>query len=83
MSGDEPRSDRRLEQLAQLLRDEALVIAEVTLASGARASYYVDCRRARFRAPGLARVGALVAAHPPPLGARAVGGLALGAAPLA
>jgi len=65
------------------LRDEALVIAEVTLASGARASYYVDCRRALLRAPGFALVGELVAEHARALGARAVGGLTLGADPIA
>ena len=33
-------------RLIALLREHALVIGEITLTSGARASYYVDAKRA-------------------------------------
>ena len=43
------------ETLIAELREHALVIGEVTLTSGATASYYVDAKRAILRQPGSAR----------------------------
>jgi orotate phosphoribosyltransferase len=70
-------------QLVQELRDHALVIGTVTLTSGARAEYYVDAKRAILRPKGFAALGALVAAQVAEWGATAVGGMTMGADPVA
>jgi len=65
------------------LREHALVIGEVTLSSGQRASYYVDARRALLRPAGFRAAGELLAAAAGELGAGAVGGPVMAAIPLA
>jgi orotate phosphoribosyltransferase len=65
------------------LREHALVIDEVTLSSGQRASYYVDARRALLRPTGFLAAGELVAAAAAECGAEAVGGPVMAAIPLA
>jgi len=65
------------------LREHALVIGEVTLTSGKKASYYVDAKRAILRQPAFSAVGDLVAAKAHELGATAVGGMTMGADPIA
>ena len=49
------------ERLVAALREHALVIGEVTLSSGATASYYVDAKRAILRPAGFAALGELLA----------------------
>ncbi len=71
------------ETLIEQLREHALVIGEVTLSSGKTASYYVDAKRAILRQPAFGAVGELVAARARELGAEAVGGLTMGADPIA
>jgi orotate phosphoribosyltransferase len=71
------------ETLVAELREHALVIGEVTLTSGATASYYVDAKRAILRQPGFGALGALVAAEAGRLEATAVGGMTMGADPIA
>ena len=71
------------ESLIAELREHALVIGKVTLASGREAEYYVDAKRATLRPAGFAAMGALVAAEAGRLGATAVGGLTMGADPIA
>jgi orotate phosphoribosyltransferase len=71
------------EQLIAELREHALVIGAVTLTSGAQAEYYVDAKRAILRPAGFAALGELVAAEAGALGATAVGGLTMGADPVA
>lgn len=71
------------QQLLQVLRDHALVIGDVTLSSGRKASYYVDARRALLRPDAFTPLGELVAAEAKRLGAAAVGGPTLGADPIA
>jgi orotate phosphoribosyltransferase len=71
------------ERLIALLREHALQVGTVTLASGARAEYYVDAKRAILRPGGFAAVGALLAAQMSEWGATAVGGMTMGADPLA
>jgi orotate phosphoribosyltransferase len=68
--------------LAQL-REHALILGEVTLASGQKADYYVDARRALLRPEGFRAAGELVAAAASDLGAAAVGGPATAAIPVA
>ncbi|HET6830116.1 MAG TPA: orotate phosphoribosyltransferase [Solirubrobacterales bacterium] len=71
------------ETLIAELREHALVIGEVTLTSGATASYYVDAKRAILRQPGFAALGELVAAEANRRDAAAVGGMTMGADPVA
>jgi orotate phosphoribosyltransferase len=81
------RSPDELEQIrAQLvneLRLHALVIGEVTLTSGAKASYYVDAKRAILRPEGFRALGQLVVAYGVQWAATAVGGMTMGADPVA
>jgi orotate phosphoribosyltransferase len=69
--------------LVEELRDHALVIGTVTLTSGARAEYYVDAKRAILRPEGFAALGVLLAAQVAEWGATAVGGMTMGADPVA
>ncbi len=71
------------ERLVAELREHALVIGEVTLTSGAKASYYVDAKRAILRPEGFAALGELVASEAAERAATAVGGLTMGADPVA
>jgi orotate phosphoribosyltransferase len=81
----EPRSELggTRERLVELLREHALVIGEVTLTSGAKAQYYVDAKRAILRPEGFAALGALVAAQVSEWAGTAVGGMTMGADPVA
>ncbi len=72
----------RAELLAQL-REHALVIGEVTLSSGQTASYYVDAKRALLLPGAFRALGELVAAEARQHEASAVGGLTMGADPIA
>jgi len=65
------------------LREHALVLGRVTLTSGATAEYYVDAKRAILRPPGFAALGVLVAAQLSEWDATAVGGMTMGADPVA
>src|SRR5215213_437886 len=71
------------ETLLTQLREHALVIGDVTLSSGQRASYYVDARRALLRPAGFLAAGELIAAAAREAGAEAVGGPVMAAIPLA
>jgi orotate phosphoribosyltransferase len=70
-------------RLIEELREHALVIGEVTLTSGATAQYYVDAKRAILLPVGFLALGELVAQHARELGATAVGGMTMGADPVA
>ena len=59
------------------------MIGEVTLTSGATASYYVDAKRAILRQPGFRAVAELVAREANTCGASAIGGMTMGADPIA
>jgi orotate phosphoribosyltransferase len=72
-----------LERLIAELREHALVIGEVTLTSGRKAQYYVDAKRAILRPAGFRALGELVVAQAERVGATAVGGLTMGADPVA
>jgi orotate phosphoribosyltransferase len=74
---------RARERLIDELREHALVIGAVTLTSGARAEYYVDAKRAILRPSGFAALGVLVARHVSDWEATAVGGMTMGADPVA
>jgi orotate phosphoribosyltransferase len=65
------------------LREHALVIGEVILTSGRTAQYLVDAKRAILLPAGFAALGELVAAQATEWGATAVGGMTMGADPIA
>jgi orotate phosphoribosyltransferase len=71
------------DRLIALLREHALIIGDVVLTSGQTASYYVDAKRAILRPDGFTALGELVAKRAAALGASAVGGLTMGADPVA
>jgi orotate phosphoribosyltransferase len=77
--------DALLTQLRGLLLQRSITHGEFVLASGRRSSYYIDARRSTMSGEGLALIGTLSLArfsarHWAP---RAVGGLTLGADPVA
>lgn len=74
--------DARRRLIAEL-REHALVPGEVTLSSGAVAQYYVDAKRAILRPAGFTALAELVAELAARTGATAVGGLTMGADPVA
>ena len=69
--------------LIEELRRHALIVGEVTLTSGKTAQYYVDAKRAVLRPAGFRALAELVAGHAARLRATAVGGLTMGADPIA
>jgi orotate phosphoribosyltransferase len=71
------------DELVAELREHALVIGEVTLTSGRTAQYYVDAKRAILRPAGFRALGELVRAEAERVGATAVGGMTMGADPVA
>jgi orotate phosphoribosyltransferase len=71
------------DRLVEQLREHALVIGEVTLTSGARAAYYVDAKRAILLPEGFAALSALLAAQVARWEGTAVGGMTMGADPVA
>jgi orotate phosphoribosyltransferase len=75
--------DEARETLLAELREHALVLGEVTLTSGETAQYYVDAKRALLRPAGFRAVGALLGAEAGWRAAAAVGGMTMGADPLA
>lgn len=71
------------ESLIAELQTHALVLGEVVLTSGATAQYYVDAKRAILLPAGFRALSELVAGHARDLGATAVGGMTMGADPIA
>lgn len=65
------------------LREHALVIGEVVLTSGQTAQYLVDAKRAILRPPGFRALAELVADQAREWNASAVGGMTMGADPIA
>ena len=78
-----PDRDAARQTLLSELREHALVIGEVTLSSGQTAHYYVDAKRALLRPPAYRTAGELIAAEATVREAAAVGGMTMGADPLA
>ena len=72
-------------RLAEILQVESIKKGDFVLASGRRSNYYLDCRRTTLHPEGAYLVGKLVldAADRRGWGAEAVGGLTLGADPIA
>jgi orotate phosphoribosyltransferase len=74
-------SDR--DELLQRIRDDAVVHGKVTLSSGQIADYYVDLRRVTLSAAAAPLVGRVMLEATADLDYDAVGGLTLGADPVA
>lgn len=70
-------------RLAELVRDLAVVHGKVTLSSGREADYYVDLRRATLHHEASRLIGTLMRELTEDLDYVAVGGLTLGADPVA
>jgi orotate phosphoribosyltransferase len=77
-----PTTSARARLLSEL-REHALVIGEVVLTSGRRAQYLVDAKRAILRPAGFAALAELVAEQARTWDATAVGGMTMGADPIA
>src|SRR6201993_3591603 len=71
------------ERLLAELREHALVIGEVVLTSGRTAQYLVDAKRAILRPAGFRALAELVADQAGAWNATAVGGMTMGADPIA
>jgi orotate phosphoribosyltransferase len=71
------------DRLVAELRSHALLVGDVVLASRRTAAYYVDARRAILRPEGFSALAELVADHVRRIRADAVGGLTMGADPVA
>jgi len=74
-------SDR--DELLQLIKDKAVVHGDFVLSSGKRASWYVDLRRVTLDGTAAPLVGRVMLDETADLGYDAVGGLTLGADPVA
>jgi orotate phosphoribosyltransferase len=74
-----------LAALERLLLERSVRRGDFVLASGARSSYYIDCRLTTMSAPGMVLIGTLGLAALRTAGwnADAVGGLTMGADPVA
>jgi orotate phosphoribosyltransferase len=71
------------DDLLQLIKDEAVVHGRVTLSSGREADYYLDCRRITLSGAAAPLVGEVLLDLTQDLQYDAVGGLTMGADPVA
>jgi len=71
------------ERLLKLLRERSLKKGHFKLSSGGTSSYYVDCKMTTLSPEGLNLVGRLIVSRLKELGVRYVGGMTLGADPIA
>ncbi|TYK50400.1 orotate phosphoribosyltransferase [Actinomadura decatromicini] len=74
-------SDR--DELLRMIKEKAVVHGDFVLSSGKRASWYVDLRRVTLDGATAPLVGRVMLDHTADLGYDAVGGLTLGADPVA
>jgi orotate phosphoribosyltransferase len=77
--------DQQLQQLRDIIRKKSLRIGEFTLSSGKKSSYYLDCRMTTLDARGALLIGRLILEQirTKDIRAEAIGGLTLGADPIA
>jgi orotate phosphoribosyltransferase len=71
------------DRLCAALREHALVVGEVVLASGRTSQYLIDAKRAILRPAGFQALAELVAEQAGRWRATAVGGMTMGADPIA
>ena len=74
-----------LQRLAEVLRERSILRGQFTLASGKTSNYYVDCRRTTLDPEGATLVGRVILSllDREAIRPAAVGGLTLGADPIA
>src|SRR2546426_511471 len=77
--------DDALRQLRAIIRQKSLRIGEFTLSSGKRSSYYLDCRMTTLDPTGALLIGRLMldCIRKRNIQADAIGGLSMGADPIA
>src|SRR5262247_3871229 len=77
--------DEQLRELRDIIRQKSLRIGDFTLSSGKKSSYYLDCRMTTLDPRGALLIGRLLLRKIDELSlkADAVGGLTLGADPIA
>jgi orotate phosphoribosyltransferase len=82
---DRPEFATKRARLLDLLRERSFQQREVTLSSGLKSNFYIDCKQVSFDAEGAALIGELFHMMIEELAptAVAIGGLTLGADPLA
>lgn len=83
MSTHAPLNEEKLARLAELVKELAVVHGKVTLSSGKEADYYVDLRRATLHHEASPLIGQLLRELTADWDFAAVGGLTLGADPVA
>lgn len=71
------------ERLKALFRERALQFGDFTLASGKKSSYYVNSKKVLFHAEAISLLGELLADATADLTFEAIGGLEVGAIPMA
>lgn len=71
------------ERLKTLFRERALQFGDFTLASGKKSSYYVNSKKVLFHAEAITLLGELLADATTDLTFEAIGGLEVGAIPMA
>ena len=69
------------EELLKLLKNKAVIFGKVTLSSGEKSDYYIDCRQVTLDAKGAFLIGEILSDMLED--ADAVGGLTIGADPIA
>ena len=74
--------DDKRKRLLKLVKESALSIGEITLSSGKKSSYYIDCRRITLDPEGAYLVAKILLDMFHEEGIDAVGGLTLGADPI-
>ena len=76
---------KELEELAEIIRKKSLRVGEFVLSSGKKASYYLDCRMTTLHPRGALLIARLLLQKMRDLNMRAdaVGGMTLGADPIA
>ena len=75
--------DERRERLKTLFRERALQFGHFTLASGKTSNYYVNSKKVLFHAEAITLLGELLADATANLAFDAIGGLEVGAIPMA
>jgi orotate phosphoribosyltransferase len=71
------------DRLQQLFRERALQFGDFTLASGKKSSYYVNSKKVLFHAEAITLLGELLFEATSDLDFQAIGGLEVGAIPMA
>ena len=77
--------DEQLRELRDIIRRKSLRVGDFTLSSGKKSSYYLDCRMTTLDARGALLIGRLILdrIRTNEIQADAIGGLTLGADPIA